>query len=136
MMNKVFLDTNILLYLYATDEIKKTDAVKKLLEQHQNITISTQVLFEFSNIMYKKYKCSCDEIKKILEEFHRSFNIAIINYETLFNTLKIISKYKYSLPDSLILATALEYECTILFSEDMHSDQIVDSSLKIINPFL
>ena len=52
------------------------------------------------------------------------------------NALKIASKYKYSFPDSLIIATAIEYNCNVLFSEDMHHNQIIENTLKIINPFL
>ena len=47
----------------------------------------------------------------------------------------IRSKYKYSYYDSLIIATALESKCKILYSEDMHHGQIIENSLKIINPF-
>lgn len=48
--------------------------------------------------------------------------------------LEIAQKHKYSFPDSLIVSIALSSECTILFSEDMHDDQIIDKKLKIINP--
>ena len=134
-MNKIFLDTNVLLYLYATDEFEKTNKVKELLQQHQNIFISTQVLFEFSNVMYKKYKIDCNEIKRILTEFRMAFDVVIITYDALYNALSIQSKYKYSFPDSLIISTALEYGCDILFSEDMHNNHTVETNLKVINPF-
>ena len=44
-------------------------------------------------------------------------------------------KYKYSYYDSLIIAAALESKCTVLYSEDMQHDQIIESTLQIINPF-
>ena len=37
--------------------------------------------------------------------------------------------------DSLIVATALENGCTILYSEDMQHEQIIEKQIKIINPF-
>jgi predicted nucleic acid-binding protein len=49
------------------------------------------------------------------------------------NVLK--NKYGYSFYDSLILAAALECGCNTLYSEDMHDGQVIESSLKIINPF-
>ncbi len=134
-MNKIFLDTNILIYLSASDEIEKTNQAKFVLQKHENITISTQVLFEYGNIMRKKLKQDYHDIDKALQEFHTLFNIAIIKYETIRNTLTIASQYKYSFPDSLIVATALEYHCDILFSEDMHHDQLIENQLRIINPF-
>jgi predicted nucleic acid-binding protein len=134
-MNKIFLDTNILLYIYATDADEKTKIAEKIVLDHDNLTISTQVLFEFSNIMHKKLKQDSVAIDSALEEFNAAFNIAIIRYETIRNALQIVSRYKYSLPDSLIIVTALEYNCDILFSEDMHHNQLIDHNLKIINPF-
>ncbi len=37
--------------------------------------------------------------------------------------------------DSLIVATALESECTILYSEDMQDGLLIENQLKIVNPF-
>jgi predicted nucleic acid-binding protein len=136
MMNKTFLDTNVLLYMYATDEPIKHTIAKTLLEKHEHIVISTQVLFEFSNIMHKKLKQDYDTIEAALEEFHSIFDIAIIRYQTIVQALKTTTKYKYSFPDSLIVATALEYDCNLLLSEDMHHNQMIQSNLRIVNPFL
>ena len=44
-------------------------------------------------------------------------------------------KYAYSYWDSLILASALENNCPIIYTEDMQSGQIIEDSLKIINPY-
>ncbi len=136
MKNKTFLDTNVLLYMYATDEPIKHNKAQAILHEHENIIISTQVLFEFSNIMHKKLKQDYHSIESALEEFHTIFDIAIIHYSTIKQALKIATKYKYSFPDSLIVSTALEYDCNLLLSEDMHHNQIIDNNLKITNPFL
>jgi predicted nucleic acid-binding protein len=136
MKNKIFLDSNILIYLYATDELIKVNKIQNILEKYENIIISTQVLFEFSYVMHRKLKRDYRDIEKALEEFSAAFYIVIINYDTLCSALKIASKYSYSFPDSLIIATALEYNCDMLFSEDMHSNHIIETDLKIINPFL
>lgn len=37
--------------------------------------------------------------------------------------------------DSLIVASALESECTILYSEDMQPGLVIENQLKIVNPF-
>jgi predicted nucleic acid-binding protein len=37
--------------------------------------------------------------------------------------------------DSLIISSALESGCKILYTEDMHHNQIIEGKLKIINPF-
>ena len=42
----------------------------------------------------------------------------------------------YSLYDALIISSALEANCSILYSEDMHHGHCIDKRLKIVNPFL
>ena len=134
-MNKIFLDSNILIYLYSIDENKKTATVKTILQDYEDIVISTQVLFEFSYVVSRKFKLSYPDIEAALKEIHDICNVVLITYETLLKRLKIAPKYKYSFPDSLIVATAIEHNCTILLSEDMHDKQIIENSLNILNPF-
>ncbi|GHT78585.1 hypothetical protein AGMMS50262_21380 [Bacteroidia bacterium] len=58
----------------------------------------------------------------------------------LFSTMqlaeKLIVKYDFQLFDSIIVASALEAGCDILYSEDMHHGLLVDKQVEIINPFL
>ena len=134
-MNKIFLDSNILIYLYSINEDEKTTAIKTIIHDHKDIIISTQVLFEFSYVVNRKFKLSYTDIEKAFNEIHNICNVVLITYETLLHALKIASKYKYSFPDSLIIATAIEQNCTILITEDMHDKQIIENSLTILNPF-
>lgn len=135
-MSKVFLDSNILLYLYSIDEPTKKRISENLIQNYDQICISTQVLFEFTNIAHKKFKFNYPEIEKALHEFHNGFNVCIITFVTLQNAIKIASKNKYSFVDSLILSSALENKCSTLFTEDMHASHVIDRSLQIINPFI
>jgi len=134
-MSKIFLDSNILIYLYAADETEKTKKIQDLLKKYENILISTQVLFEFSYVMHRKLKRDYGDIKNALKEFHEAFEVVLITYDTLMYAVDIASKYKYSFPDSLIVAAALESGCGILFSEDMHHEHAIENDLKILSPF-
>jgi predicted nucleic acid-binding protein len=49
--------------------------------------------------------------------------------------MDIMKKFNYSYWDCLILASALENNCTILYTEDMQDGQTVEGKLKILNPF-
>jgi len=49
--------------------------------------------------------------------------------------LQIAEGYKYSIYDGLIIAAALETRCNIIYSEDLHDGQVIESSLTIRNPF-
>jgi predicted nucleic acid-binding protein len=61
--------------------------------------------------------------------------IVPITIETHEAALKIAQKYKYEIYDALIVASALEAGCVILYSEDLQHRQIVDGQLTIQNPF-
>lgn len=134
-MNKIFLDSNILIYLYTSTELQKNKVIQKIVSECDDICISTQVLFEFSFVMRRKFKLDYTSIEKALEEFKLAFNVVIINYEMIMNALKCAKKYEYSFPDSLIIVTALAYNCDILISEDMHHEHILEKKLRIVNPF-
>jgi len=48
----------------------------------------------------------------------------------------LIQRYDFSLFDSIIVASALEAECDILYSEDMQHGLRVEDRLTILNPFI
>jgi len=52
MKDRVFLDTNILIYGYSVTEPEKQKVAEGVIETGKSI-ISTQVIQEFSNIMHK-----------------------------------------------------------------------------------
>ncbi len=54
---------------------------------------------------------------------------------TIQEAIRIKEKYAYSYYDSAIIASALKNKCTILYTEDMQHKQIIENTLKIINPF-
>ncbi len=134
MKDKIFIDTNILVYLSSTDEYKR-DTAKNLIYSYKNANISTQVLSEFSNVIYKKNIFSSEKLLEFIGIFRKMFEISIITPITVANAIKIKEKYSLSFWDSMIVATALENKCNILVSEDMHHTQIIENKLQIINPF-
>ena len=48
--------------------------------------------------------------------------------------VSVASKYNVSFWDSLIIASALDNKCTLLYSEDMQHGLLVDNKLKVVNP--
>jgi predicted nucleic acid-binding protein len=50
--------------------------------------------------------------------------------------LNIAERYGFSFYDSLIISSALQSGCTVLYSEDMQHGQKIDGQLLISNPFL
>jgi predicted nucleic acid-binding protein len=135
MKDKAFLDTNILIYSQRSDDLAKRSISQKLI-QNGGFTVSTQSFNELCNVLIKKYKIDADKIFEVIYVISElAQEVFIINENTIFNALKVHKKYKYSYYDSLIIASALECECSYLFSEDMNDRQIIDDRFTIINPF-
>ncbi|MDT3738482.1 MAG: PIN domain-containing protein [Candidatus Kapabacteria bacterium] len=135
MKDNVFLDTNLIVYLYSIDESEKKLKVQSIIS-HNNCFISTQVVNEFSNVLFKKFRLSNDKVRNALNEVIPMLILLNISVEDIFEAISLKGNYKYSYYDSLIIATALRNNCSILFTEDMHTNQIVENNLKIINPFI
>lgn len=130
---KIFIDTNVLLYLMSNDHKKKVIA-KEMLKSSSNVSI--QVLSEFSNVCIKKFKLSSEDIIIAIQKISEKSSVLRFDENTIESALLIKQKYKFQYYDSLILATALENSCTILYSEDMQHEQLIENNLTIVNPFL
>ena len=136
MSDRYFFDSNILIYLYSTDQPIKKNIAENLVIMHQGkIVISTQVINEFINVMSKKKKVEHQIVASALRELISAFTIAYITIDTIESALSITDKFKYSYFDSLIIASALESDCKILFTEDMHNKHIINKNLIVKNPF-
>ena len=63
-------------------------------------------------------------------------SILIHKFDTQIKAIELKDKYNLQYYDALIIATALENHCNIIFSEDMQHNQIIENQLTIINPFI
>jgi predicted nucleic acid-binding protein len=134
MKDNVFIDTNVLVYSYSFTEPSKQSIAQNLVFTG-NAFISTQVLQELSNILNKKFKIDWHQITNVLAECQQNFNVYLNLPSTVSQACLIADKYKYSFYDSLIIAAALQTNCTTLYSEDLQHGQLIDETLKIFNPF-
>ncbi len=146
MRDRVFIDTNIL--LYALTEPKKKDKEKDLpkrvkslelltkLYNEDDIVVSVQVLNELHFNMVRKFKIDDDmAFKAIQENVFTIASVETLTAQTYTKAFQIRKQYNISYWDSLVVASALESGCTKLYSEDMQEGLVVDGVLNIINPF-
>jgi predicted nucleic acid-binding protein len=134
MNDKVFIDTNLLIY-YVADDIRKKNIVKALLLDNENIVISSQVINEFMAVMIRKNIVPLDQAIEYGKAFMDMFEFGMVSKNTIKSACLILTRYGFSYWDSLIIASALENNCSILCSEDMQAGQIIGNTLKIVNPF-
>jgi len=99
------------------------------------ITISSQVINEFYSVMLRN-KIPDSKIQEMIREIVKISRMSHITFDTILKSWEIRGKHKYSIWDSLIIASALENGCKILYSEDMHHNHLIEKKLRIINPFI
>ncbi|OQX08020.1 MAG: hypothetical protein BWK80_48700 [Desulfobacteraceae bacterium IS3] len=122
--------------MYSKDEpVKQIIASELILNDDSEYVISTQVIGEFINILSRKFKYGIQDIKVAVDDFRENFEVGIIETDTIDTALFIMGKYRFSYWDSMIVSSALNKKCNILYSEDLQHEQIVEKELKIINPF-
>ncbi|MDX2302337.1 MAG: PIN domain-containing protein [Microscillaceae bacterium] len=127
------MDSNICVYLLELGTQKQTIAENLIVKAKP--VISTQVIAENINVCIRKLSYPKEDAFQHAENLIAVCDLAIINEQILRKAFKVSIQYQYRYFDSLIIATALENQCTILYSEDMQHDQIIDNQLTIINPF-
>ncbi|MHC6202786.1 PIN domain-containing protein [Breznakiellaceae bacterium SP9] len=128
MSDRVFIDTNILVYAYSTDdEVKQRKTVSALFDN--DCVISTQVVNEFCNICLKKLHLSASIIKRDLAEIITICDCYTVNYQTAQHALALQERYGFSYYDCLIVASAIETDCKYLFTEDLSNGQKIDNIL-------
>jgi len=135
MKDEIFVDSNILIYS-VSQNLSKCQTSRELLLKHvDRITVSSQVINELINVCIKKTVLSLSDIFEKSNEFMEIFRFSVITKTDIRLAMDIKKRYEFSYWDSLIIASSLENNCSILYSEDMQHNQVIENNLKIINPF-
>jgi len=135
MKDKVFVDTNVIVYLYSEDETDKQSCALAATALYDCVT-STQVLNEFSNVCLKKLQMPTKIIESAINEISKEFDVELIDIETIKTALKLHKKYNFSYYDCLILASALACGCKYVLTEDLNNRQVIENCLTICNIFI
>jgi predicted nucleic acid-binding protein len=133
MRDKLFCDSNIFLYAFSMQDKNKKEIASDIILSH--CVISTQVINEISNNLLKKFHFDDNQIQDFILSCYNRYDVAEISKEVLLLASKTREIHNISYWDSLIIATALENKCTILYTEDMQHKQVIEDRLTIINPF-
>lgn len=133
--DKPFFDTNVLLYLLSEDN-RKADRAEAIIVMGG--VISVQVPNEFASVAFRKLGMAYGEIqiRDTLGAIRAVCQIQPVTIGTHDLDLNIAERFGFSLYDSLIVSSALQSGCSILYSEDMQHGQEIDAQLVITGPFL
>lgn len=132
MNDKAFLDTNIIVYAFSSNDSRNVKAEALL---QAGGVISVQVLNEFVNVLRRKQQRDWNEIQAGLDVLKTLLGqphpLTVDVHEA---AIPIARDYAFSFYDSLIIAAALKAGCSILYSEDLQQGQRIEG-VTIRNPF-
>jgi len=129
---KAFVATNVL--VYARGAGSEGDAARQVL--WQGGVISVQVLNEFANVLRKKFRLDWSVIAEATRDVRESFeSVRPVDVAIHEAAQTLAREHGFSFYDALIVASALDAGCKILFTEDLQAGRQIDN-LVIVNPFV
>lgn len=138
MSDRLFLDTNILVYAFDDRVPFKKNRSLEILEQAGKLgksVVSTQVLQEFYVVVLRKLErpLSEDEAESAVRRFAK-LPVVLIDTPMILAAIKTSREHNLSLWDALIVQAAIESGCRKLMTEDLQHNRRI-GSLQINNPF-
>ena len=120
MKSKVFIDSNIWVYMFTEDE-QKSQSAKEFIKQcvdEDHIVISYQVINEVCYVL-RKNKFTEADIKKVARYMMGICEIVAFGSEEVLFASELRDMLSLSYWDSLIVSSSLLAKCVVLASEDM-----------------
>jgi predicted nucleic acid-binding protein len=139
MTEKVFVDSNILIYAHDKDAGSKqrraAECLRKLWENHTG-RLSTQVLQEFYVNVTQKIKKPLR--RDLAREIVRNYGLWVespMTPATVVRGSEISEIWRIAFWDSMIVAAAEQDGAAELLTEDLHAGQVI-AGVRIVNPLL
>jgi predicted nucleic acid-binding protein len=130
---KAFFDSNVLIYAMVSGDSRRERAQQLVA---QGGVISVQVLNEFVAVARRKMRIPWEGVIEALDAVRVLFPSPVsITVDTHEAALKIARQYGFAIYDAQIAASALEANCSTLYSEDLQDGQTIAQQLTIRSPF-
>ena len=136
MSARSFFDTNVL--VYADDKAtpaKQRRALDLVAEHRRGRTgvVSLQVLQEYFVTVTRKLRVD-PEIARRKVELLAEFDVATPEVADILAAIDLHRLHRFSFWDALVLRSAKQTGCSVLFSEDLQQAREIDG-IRIVNPF-
>ena len=137
MSDKVFVDTNILIYAFDSQAGRKHAIAKEVLKglwEQQSGVLSMQVLQEFYvNVTRKIATPLSTELARRIVTLYSEWCVATGPSE-ITKAFQIEDRHQVSFWDALLLAAAYKAGAVCVLTEDLNHGQLIDR-MRIENPF-
>lgn len=139
MNDRVFVDTNVLVYAYDRSEPKRQRQALQVLGQLAVSgagVINTQILAEFFVVVTRKLTAplSVDEAYDSVKNYLRSWTVLTLTGMIVLEAARGVRDYQFSFWDAQVWAAARLNQIPIIFSEDFSSGAVIEG-IRFVNPF-
>jgi predicted nucleic acid-binding protein len=140
MSDRFFLDTNIFVYSFDQSSVAKSQKSAQLIREAlttQKGVISYQVVQEFFNVALRRFSqpMQAADAEQYLSTVFRPL-LGVHSSQALYaEALHLHAQSRLSWYDALIVSSALQARCDLLFTEDLQHGQRF-GTLQVRNPFL
>lgn len=135
-MSAEFVDTNVFVYAHdlgaGAKHHRSANLLTELFESNTG-AISVQVLAEFYSVATRKLHVPSDEAEQAIRDLG-VWKIHRPSHADLLKALGLHRQHRISWWDALIVTSALELGCTVLWTEDL-TDGRRFGDLTVRNPF-
>jgi predicted nucleic acid-binding protein len=133
-----FLDTNVLVYLFANEDPERQQVAEHLYMQTAadgSTVISTQVLQEFYSVATGNMRSVIKPVTALLalQEF-AEHHVVQVTPQTVMKAASRSASDQLSIWDALIVEAALAGGCRTLYSEDFQHGRAF-GPLRVVDPF-
>jgi predicted nucleic acid-binding protein len=140
MSDRFFLDTNIFVYSFdrsaAAKARKSAQLIREALTTRKGV-ISYQVVEEFFNVALRRFSqpMQAADAEQYLSTVFRPL-LGVHSSQALYaEALHLHAQSRLSWYDSLIVSSAIQAQCDLLYTEDLQHGQRF-GALQVRNPFL
>jgi predicted nucleic acid-binding protein len=141
MSNKVFVDTNILVYTCDRSEPKKQKQALEVLDRLVSTAtgvISTQVLAEFfvAVTSTRKFASPMSKVEayEYVQDYMSAWEVVSITPMIVLEAVRGVCHYQLSLWDAQLWAAARLNQIPVIYSEDFNVGAVLEG-VSFINPF-
>ena len=133
--DRIFLDTNVIVYAFDDSEKQKKRRAIELLESGADFVVSTQVLAETYWVTTRKISNPLDEktafatVRRLAE-----LQVVLVDTQLILSAIERSRRSRLALWDAMIVQAAVESGCRLLMSEDLQAGRRYGSTL-VENPF-
>lgn len=135
--SRIFVDTNVLVYIYDADEPHKQRIATKVLAETggERAVLSAQVVNEFYVTVTRKLKKPLDEPRaREAVDVLSQLDVVPIDAGLVTAGVARSQQSQLSLWDALVVEAARRAGCTVLLTEDLNAGAVF-GGVRVVNPF-